>query len=405
MCKVSIIIPVYNTEKYLQKCLDSIIRQTLKDIEIICVNDGSTDGSSRILDGYAVQDPRIKVIHKENGGLVSARKNGLSAATGKYIGYVDSDDWIEPEMYERLYRLACEQAVDVVMCGRYEDSGQNSRAVYHGFDEGRYDKEELIKSIYPNMIVNKGFFEWGIFPGVWDKLFRRECLEKFQMAVDERLTMGEDAACVYPCLLNVDSIYILRECLYHYRQTVSSMVKKISDTALERQRFRILYQSVLNSLYTYRNVYDLCEQWRNYLLFLMTPRAGDLYLGMEELDYLFPFPGVKKGSRIILYGMGTYGQHLYKFLKRTVFCKVIACVDKNYIELTKQGLLVEDPDKIGLYKYDAIVIANSFAKSYKAIYMYLAERYPAEKVHIIDEKLIKSDETLRAFNLVEHINA
>ena len=252
MAKISIIIPVYNTEEYLRQCLDSVLLQTFRDIEIICVDDGSTDSSPQILDSYKAHDSRIKVIHKENTGLVAARKTGLAAATGKYIGYVDSDDWIEPMMYEKLYKLVSKQTVDVAMCGRYEESENYRKAVYHGFDEGRYEKKALCNIIYPNMIVNKYFFEWGIFPGVWDKLFHRECLEKFQMSVDERLRMGEDAACVYPCLLQVDSIYILHECLYHYRQTDSSMVKSITDMELERQRFHLLYHSVLNVISKYK---------------------------------------------------------------------------------------------------------------------------------------------------------
>ena len=114
MAKISIIIPVYNTEEYLRQCLDSVLLQTFRDIEIICVDDGSTDSSPQILDSYKAHDSRIKVIHKENTGLVAARKTGLAAATGKYIGYVDSDDWIEPMMYEKLYKLVSKQTVDEI---------------------------------------------------------------------------------------------------------------------------------------------------------------------------------------------------------------------------------------------------------------------------------------------------
>lgn len=397
---ISIIVPIYNAEPYLSRCIESICGQIYKELEIILVNDGSTDGSRQILDTYAAQDCRIKVIHKENGGLVSARKAGLALATGEYIGYVDSDDWIEPDMYERLFTVLTNENVDIAMCGRYEDAEENRRAVYHGFDEGRYDKAELIKKVYPNMIVNKNFFEWGIFPGVWDKLFRRECLESFQMAVDERLTMGEDAACVYPCLLQADSIYILHECLYHYRQTAFSMVKNISDTALERQRFGILYRTVWDRLYQYKNVYNVCGQWRDYLLFLMTPRADRLYSGIEDLDYLFPFPKVKRGSSIILYGMGTYGQFLYRYLEQTNFCRVVAAADRNYAIIKGLATTIIAPEAIGEYEFDAIVVTASFYKTRMAIYNDLSARYPKEKIHIMDEEIVKSDETMRAFGLL-----
>ena len=123
------------------------------------------------------------------------------------------------------------------------------------------------------------------------------------MAVDNRLTMGEDAACTYPALLNANSIYIMNECLYHYRQTGTSMVKQNVDVDLQRERFSILYNSVIDSLAKYRDIYDLRTQWLQYLLFLMVPRAETLYRGIQELDYLYPFPKVKKGSKVIIYGM------------------------------------------------------------------------------------------------------
>lgn len=397
---ISVIIPIYNIEKYINECIYSVIKQTYENIEIILVDDGSTDESGKICDLYAQKDTRIQVIHKKNEGLVRARKTGLKRAKGELISYVDGDDWIEPNMIERLYNTLIENDVDVAMCGRFEDTGDTHRVVNHGIPEGKYDKQALLEKVYPNMIVNGAFFEWGMFPGVWDKLWKREALYEYQMAVDERLAMGEDAACTYLALLNANSIYVLHECLYHYRQTATSMVKQNSDIELQRKRFNILYNSVNNSLEKYKNIYDLREQWLEYILFLMVPRADVLYQGIEELDYLFPFSKVKKGSNIILYGMGTYGQLLYKHIKKTGFCNILACADRNYIELSKQGVPVVSPEEIGKYDYDAIVVANSFAKVRNAIYRDLCTKYPKEKIHLMDEEIIKSAESLKAFGLV-----
>ena len=111
---LSVIIPIYNSEKYLEKCLESVVNQTFTDMEIILVNDGSTDHSLDICNSYQKKDTRIKVISKENGGLIRARKTGLSAAAGKRIGFVDSDDWIEPEMYEVLLRHMEETGCDMI---------------------------------------------------------------------------------------------------------------------------------------------------------------------------------------------------------------------------------------------------------------------------------------------------
>lgn len=401
MDKVSVIVPVFNIEKYLSECLSSITKQTFDDIEVVIIDDGSTDSSGSICDNYALNDSRIKVIHKRNEGLVRARKTGLQVATGNYIAYVDGDDWIEPNMIERLYNILTDNGVDIAMCGRFEEIGDTHRPVYHGIAEGRYNKRELLDKVYPNMIVNGAFFEWGLFPGVWDKLFKREALEKFQMDVDDRITMGEDAACTYPALLNASSIYVLCECLYHYRQSSDSMVKQSVDYEVQRQRFNILFNSVNDLFEKYSSIYDLREQWKEYILFLMVPRADMLYQGINELNYLFPFRNIKKGSDIIIYGMGTYGQLLFEFVRRTNFCSVIACADRNYAELNKLGLNVISPDDIENYDYDAIVIANSFAKVRNYIYKDLSEKFPKKLLHTIDEELIKDDRTLRAFGLID----
>lgn len=401
MDKISIIVPIYNAKDYLSNCIESLINQTYNNIEVILVDDGSIDGSGNLCDLYALNDKRIRVIHKNNEGPVIARKVGFGEAKGKYIAFADADDWMELDMIETLYEALISNSVDVSMCGRYEHTGNTIREVYHGIDEGKYGKKDLVNSIYPNMIVNGAFFEWGIFPGYWDKLFKREALEGYLLGVDERIFMGEDAACVYPCLLNVNSIYILKKCLYHYRQTVNSMVKQKKDVEGERKRFNILYNSVLESFDKYKNVYDMRNQWKEYLLFLMTPRADLLYKDIEELEYLFPFPNVKRGNSIILYGMGTYGQLLCKFIKKSGICNIVACADRNYIELNKQGLDVISPDEIVNKTYDYIVVANSFAKVRNAIYKDLTSKYGTEKVQVMDEELIKSDESLRAFGLID----
>ena len=115
MEKVSIIVPVYNVEKYLECCLESLINQTLKDIEIICVNDGSTDNSGKILENYAAKDNRIKVIHQVNGGQAAARNNGLNAVNGKYINFIDSDDWVDLDFIEKLYDAAERNSADIAV--------------------------------------------------------------------------------------------------------------------------------------------------------------------------------------------------------------------------------------------------------------------------------------------------
>ena len=257
---LSVIVPIYNVRPYLRQCIESICDQSYRDLEIILVDDGSCDGSSEICDQYKTMDDRIVVLHKENEGLVKARKSGLQISRGEYIAYVDGDDWIEPEMFERLYSTMAENNADIVMCGHYIDTGNISKEAYHDVPDGYYGKKQLIEQIYPEMIVGREFFDWKIYPALWDKLFKRECIMPYQMEVDDRLRMGEDAACTYPALLNADNIYILHECLYHYRQTTASMVKNIQDYIEERLQFQTLYASVAQSLGRYKDIFDLRGQ-------------------------------------------------------------------------------------------------------------------------------------------------
>ena len=131
----------------------------------------------------------------------------------------------------------------------------------------------------------------------------------------------------------------------------------------------------------------------------MIPRSDGLYRGYEKLDFLFPFTGVGKGKRIVLYGAGTYGQRLFRYLKRTEFCQTAAWVDRNYVQFQAMGLPVENPNVISEVSYDAIVAANTYDRSRKKLYQELAAKYPREKIHLLDEKLVFSEETMEAFGL------
>ncbi|MBQ6589706.1 MAG: glycosyltransferase [Butyrivibrio sp.] len=396
---ISIVVTVYNLGNYIECCLKSIIMQTYMDIEVIVVDDGSTDNSARICDEYAARDSRVKVIHQENSGIVRARKNGLLASRGEYIGFVDGDDWIEPEMYEKLYRALTDENVQVSMCGRIEEMGDLSRRVCQGIEAGRYGRNELLTQVFPRMIVKEGFFEWGIYPGYWDKLFSRCTLEPHLMNEDDRIVMGEDAAGVYPCLLSAESIYIMQDCLYHYRQSSNSMVKKkVADYESERLRFKVLYQSV-NEIFSKAADNLLADQWLLYVLFLMIPRADVLYAGIEKLDYLFPFPEVKRGERVIIYGAGLYGTRLYRYLKDTGFCDVVAIADRDYARLKDDDMNVISPEEIDDHIYDAVVVASSYQHTRDAIIADLNQKLKCNRIYGFDMDEVLSERTRVAFGL------
>ena len=221
---LSIIVPCYNIEKYVRECVDSILAQTFTDFELILVDDGSTDSTGEICDEYAKKDQRVQVIHKKNGGLVNARKAGLAQAHGKYACYVDGDDFINPDMYERLCGYAKDTGADMVI-GDFYCAGENeTQNVSSRFEKGFYDKAALEEKIYPYMLCDKVYFRPGFRAAIWSKIYKRELLIKEQMQVDDEVRMGEDSALVFPALLQAESMYYAKEeYLYGYRVREDSM--------------------------------------------------------------------------------------------------------------------------------------------------------------------------------------
>lgn len=203
---ISVIVPVYNVENYLERCVNSIRNQTYTQLEIILVDDGSTDSSPGLCDAYAGQDSRIKVVHKENGGLSDARNAGLEAATGAYIGYVDSDDWIEADMYEQMYTACIEHDAQLAAC-RYFSEYQD-RTISGGSGKNiLLTREELLQ------IYICGHEKYIIYNSVWSKLFRRELVENM---VFPKGRNSEDIMYTTRAFCSLKRAVYIDKCLYHY---------------------------------------------------------------------------------------------------------------------------------------------------------------------------------------------
>lgn len=221
---LSVVVPIYQVEAYLRECVDSILCQTFSDMEIILVDDGSPDGCPTICDEYARNDSRVKVIHKPNGGLVSARKAGVRQASGRYITFVDSDDWIEPDMYSVMKNLADSRGADVIITDFFHYRKGVSTRFENKMDAGYYEGERL-EELRNRMIYFGEFYSPGVYPSVWNKWFRREILIPNLEAIDEKISLGEDMACTYPCILDAHSVEIYKEkCFYNYRWRPESMI-------------------------------------------------------------------------------------------------------------------------------------------------------------------------------------
>lgn len=221
MPKVSIVVPVYNMEKYLGKCLDSLIKQTLLDIEIIVVNDESTDTSPEIIQKYALMDNRIKVVNRKNGGLPMARNSGISVATGEYMGFVDSDDWVEIEMFEKMYDMAIKNSADIVICDYNRIFSKYIEKSRLGIETEVIDLNVLGLEQY----FNKYQYTYKHGDEAWNKIYRREFVQHFGILFEKDMYADDKLFNLY-CLLKVKKICTLNSSLYNYLQREESIVYK-----------------------------------------------------------------------------------------------------------------------------------------------------------------------------------
>lgn len=280
---VSVIIPVYNVEKYLERCVQSVSRQTLQELEIILVDDGSPDRCPELCDKYATMDMRVKVIHKPNGGLASARNAGLRVAIGEFVFFLDSDDWLELDGLELLYKTALEYDVDFV---RY----RAIRSYWPGLEEhapgrveeirempgGYYDYNKIKESIYPKLIATSQL-TMGPIVAAWSSLYRIDFLKKNNLYFDERVKFSEDMIFSAKVVLNANSFYYIdNACVYHYFYNPTSISKSFREGRWEscKHLIELFEKDFLNN-----PRYDFSKQ----IIYL---RWFCVMLGLNERKYI-----------------------------------------------------------------------------------------------------------------------
>ena len=352
---ISVLVPIYTIDRYLGICVESLLNQTYKNLEIILVDDGSPDRCPEICDLYASKDERIKVIHKENGGLVSARKAALVAAKGSYMGYVDGDDWVGPGFYHSLSSSIKESDADIAIAGFSRDLFSSTKNILNAIPSGVYEGEAL-DAIKKQMIADGAFYRHGITTYLWNKLFKREVIEKYQMEMDNRITIGEDAATVYPTIMASKKIVITDNCAYHYRQREDSMLKTATNHNNEYLKVMYLHDYMKQSLKGWSKEYDLLRQTEDLILSTFIIRSGGTLKDDGGLAN-FPFAVDFSGKKLAVYGAGTFGQQLVRRLKNENQCTITTWVDDDYWEYRRCCMDVDPIEQICKVDYDAIVIA------------------------------------------------
>lgn len=248
--KISIILPVYNVGKYLRQSLDSLINQTLEDIEIICVNDGSTDDSTKILNEYTKNDARIKVIHQENKGTGAARNEGLKMARGECIGFVDPDDWVKDTMFERLYDIIKEQNVDIAMC--MPDGFNEGKQVFQTFG---YFVDDNFTKLKEKVVFNWTEISPFSYPMcIWNKLYKKELIDKHNIDFAEGLDF-EDHKLIFKSLLTANKVYFIPEKLYVYRHNRPGSILSDNDKRLlDHMKIFDIVENILKETNTYETL-------------------------------------------------------------------------------------------------------------------------------------------------------
>ncbi len=359
---LSIIVPVYNSGQYLEQCVNSILAETYPKIEIILVDDGSVDSSSSICDDYAQKYKNVISIHQMNGGSTNARLKGVMASRGKWVTFVDSDDWIDEDFYEVLNTI--EDDCDLILSGiyrYYDECNCIEEKTY--YEEGEYDKKQIADRIIPNMLWSPDLGAWALDPSLCTKIFKRELvLKELKKTVQIKSHYGDDTMVMFPLMFHVQKMKVVRKAFYYHRQRKA----EVSPYYIQDE----LFLDKLYQVYTYLKM----EFQKAGFLDIMLHQLEHFYFnavdlkrsecekrGYKNLNYsfstIFPFLDVEKDSRVILYGAGKLGSSYMEQNLKYGFCNIILWVDKNYNAIDNDKLEIESPENIGREDYDFVIIA------------------------------------------------
>ena len=345
---ISVIVPIYNVEKYLYRCVDSILQQSYVNLEVILVDDGATDHCGKICDDYSKFDSRIKVVHKRNGGLVSARKAGAAVASGDYVVNVDGDDWVEKDYFENFARAFHRYDPDIIYSTKhYKDYYNHSDVI----------KVDLLdqKEMYRIYSGEYGFLkceESNVTYGLWLVCVKRNLYVQVQNSIDDNIVQCEDVSCIVRLMARTDKVLFINEGGYHYVQRKNSLMhtkRKFMDIVLWDTLHDLERLGISKSCGFQNVVTGMCG------IIKLSTEFGQLQ--KKEYDYLFPYRNVKKGSSVVVYGAGSLGKLIIGHILESKQFYLAAWVDSN--ERSEiSGIEIKPVDHLLGIKYDKIIIAT-----------------------------------------------
>lgn len=353
---VSIIVPVYNVAPYIYECIKSIQKQTYHNIEIIIIDDGSIDDTGEICERLATCDGRIHLIHQKNSGVVVARSRGIKVSTGKYLAFVDGDDWIEPNMIEELLKQIGDSMLVTSGAYMYLESGEVAE-IKDDFPEGEYSGDVGISTIFKRMIYDENQDKMQNFIcSCWNKLYIRELVEEVHQEVSIGIAFAEDFVFTYKYLLRCNSIKICHKCLYHYRWRQESAIHAVNPHRL--MDINKVYLSLEKDFRKHRLRETLLYQLQMWVTHTSCKSINER-MGFDTRvhipEFIVDLSGLE-GKNLIVYGAGRVGKEIYIQLKKFEY-QIVAWVDKNYTFYQDKGLLVISPEEMIHCEYDLLLIA------------------------------------------------
>ena len=394
--KVSVIVPVYNAEKYIRRCVGTLTGQTYKNLEILLVDDGSRDDSGGICDDLAKEDERIRVIHKENGGLVSARTAGAMQASGDYVCSVDGDDWIEPDRMRNFAERGARTGADMVyMEGYYKEYEGRSSFIQSDIPEGLYEGAEVMEKLFPLLIRTDCCFRRPLRGTLWCWGFKRELFQRMRAKMDDRISMGEDHAHLILCMPKAKTVFLMKEAGYHYVMREDSITHTLNRASLEGLKiwFRIAKEQMAahgcsRELYLHMVFLEIWYIMNcDYSILLERPR-----------EFLYPYPQVKKGSRVAVYGAGTVGVQIIRMLAQSEEYELPCWADSYSGGRMLEGHMVQGMQGLLEAEFDYVAIAVLDRDIVDEIRKSLLEcGIPEEKIAAMDAGAISGEDLPEGF--------
>lgn len=376
---LSVIIPVYNAERYIEECVKSILKQTYLSLDVVLVNDGSTDQSGILCDLLAEQNTCVRVLHKEHEGIIKARFAGAKISVGEWITFVDADDWIAENAYQNLVAY---KDCDVVMTGicRYFNAEYQIMQM-PSLQEGLYRKEEIGDKIIPVMLWEPRKKGWALDPSLCTKIFKRKVLlEELEKAFLVESDYGEDSIVIFPMMLSVDKVRVVKKIYYFHRQRPDGEIPPyIRDEE---------YIPKLSKIYGYLKMRFMeTEYWdvlKNqldcfYISSIEMKKRCYEYLPLEFAIY-FPIDKITPRSKVVLYGAGRLGKGYREQNDLYYFCDIISWVDSKYKLLNIP--MIKSPEIIRELVYDYVLIAIDDYYIAKEAVVYL------RKIGVKQEKIV-----------------